>query len=153
MFAPFNIRSCCPKTSRRSSFKTWKQRKTINQIQDCDDGIKMYDLFVLYFTCSAKCLQRCSMNGRFFNIGAKSSDIRYRSLVLFFEEGKQTWSWWRCVAHCFVLFPSSFPGFEIPIVDKTIQGGLNSISIGYGSQYPWRPEDGVKNFTKLQEHR
>ena len=105
----------------------------------------------LYFTCSAKCLQRCSMKGRFFNIGAKSSDIRYKSLVLFLEEGRQTWSWWRCVSHCLVLFPSSFPGFEIPIVDNTIQGGLNSISIGYGSQYPWRPEDGVRNFTKLQE--
>lgn len=49
-----------------------------------------------------------------------------------------------------MLFPSSFPGLEIPIVDSTMQGGLNSISIGYGSQYPCRPEEGVKNFTKLQ---
>lgn len=86
------------------------------------------------FTFSAKCLHRMCMKGMCCKIGAKSSDILYNSLVLFRDDGKHTCSWWRCVAHCLVLCPSSFPGFEIPIVDKTIHGGRNSISIGYGSQ-------------------
>uniref|UniRef100_A0A0E0BDX8 Uncharacterized protein n=1 Tax=Oryza glumipatula TaxID=40148 RepID=A0A0E0BDX8_9ORYZ len=43
--------------------------------------------------------------------------------------------------------------FEMPMVDNTMHGGRNSMSIGYGSQYPWSPDEGVKNFTKLgNEH-
>lgn len=90
------------------------------------------------------------MNGMCFSIGAKSNDILYNNLVLCLDEGRQTWSWCRCVEHCLVFCPSNFPGFEIPIVESTIQGGRNSMSIGYGSQYPWRPDAGVKNFTKLK---
>lgn len=101
-FAPISIRSCCPSTSRRSSFNTF----------------------------SAKYLQRYCMKGMCWSTGAKSSDILYSNLVLSLDEGKQTWSWWRCVAHCLVLCPSNFPGFEIPMVDSTIQGGRNSISMG-----------------------
>lgn len=100
--APLFIRSCWPSTSRRSSFKTF----------------------------SAKCDHNRCMKGMCFIQGAKSRDIRYNSLVLFVDEGKHTWSWWRCVAHCWVLFPSSFPGLEMPMVDKTMQGGRNSISMG-----------------------
>jgi hypothetical protein len=92
------------------------------------------------------------MSGTCLSHGAKSSDIRYSSLVLFREEGRQTWSWWRCVEHCLVLFPCSFPGLEMPMVDRTMHGGRNSMSIGYGSQYPWRPDAGVRNLTKLKEH-
>ena len=79
---------------------------------------------------SAKCDHSRCMSGTCLSNGAKSSDIRYNSQVLFLEGGKQTWSWWRCVEHCWVLFPSSFPGFEMPMVDKTIHGGRNSMSIG-----------------------
>jgi hypothetical protein len=92
------------------------------------------------------------MSGTCLSHGAKSSDIRYSSLVLFREEGRQTWSWWRCVEHCLVLFPCSFPGLEMPMVDRTMHGGRNSMSIGYGSQYPWSPDAGVRNLTKLKEH-
>lgn len=52
-----------------------------------------------------------------------------------------------------MLCPSNFPGLEIPIVDSTMQGGRNSISMGYGSQYPCRLDAGVKNFTKLRIKR
>lgn len=103
-------------------------------------------------TFSAKCLHNMYMKGICLSIGAKSSDILYNSLVFPLEEGRQTWSWCRCVEHSRVFWPSSFPGFEIPIVERTMQGGLNSMSIGYGSQYPWRSDAGVRNFTKLHMH-
>lgn len=45
-----------------------------------------------------------------------------------------------------MLCPLNLSGFEMTMVDKIIQGGINFISIGYRSQYPWKPDAGVKNF-------
>jgi hypothetical protein len=87
-------------------------------------------LKILRLAFSPKCDHSMCMKGMCLSQGAKLRDIWYSILVLFLEEGKQIWSWWRCVEHCLMLFPSSFPGFEMPVVDKTMHGGRNSMSMG-----------------------
>ena len=105
-------------------------------------------------TWLANLFHTCSMNGTCFTQWAKSRPMRYSSRVLPVDEGMHACSWKRCCEQfCDWEAASSWPGFTSPMVDTTMQGGRNSMAMGYGSQCPARgtAAEGVLKRTRLEE--